>query len=302
MRPSPEGAAMYVAPKSRTEHGPLERQAPQEGDLGLARIRRHRLRRGQRCSGRSRSPTSTSSPASRTRPRSRSIERTCGPQSEVVFVQSDDLTIRDPGFQAAVEDVTGRLRGEPYVENVHVAAGWRHAVSEDGHAALVEFEIAGDSTRGQGPRGPDPRRGRSRAEGASRRRHRAVRQRQREQGDQPDDRRRPQERRAALGPGHADHPHDHLRQPRRGERAAAHRPDIRARRPGPRRAAEPDPPGGRQPPGRDPAHRPRRRAWTTRCSTCGANARSGRPVAASPRRWRPPPRRQGARCSSPARP
>jgi uncharacterized membrane protein YdfJ with MMPL/SSD domain len=67
------------------------------------------------------------------------------PQSEVVFVQSDDLTIRDPGFQAAVQDVTGRLETERYVENVTSPLDGG-TVSEDGHAALVEFDIAGDST------------------------------------------------------------------------------------------------------------------------------------------------------------
>jgi uncharacterized membrane protein YdfJ with MMPL/SSD domain len=67
------------------------------------------------------------------------------PQSEVVFIQSDDLTIRDPGFQAAVQDVTGRLENERYVENVTSPLDGG-TVSEDGHAALVEFDIAGDST------------------------------------------------------------------------------------------------------------------------------------------------------------
>ena len=68
------------------------------------------------------------------------------PQSEVVFVQSDDLTIRDPGFQAAVKDVTGRLENEPYVQNVTSPLDGG-TVSQDGHAALVEFDIAGDSTQ-----------------------------------------------------------------------------------------------------------------------------------------------------------
>lgn len=31
------------------------------------------------------------------------------PTEEVVFVQSDGLTVRDPEFQAAIEDVSGRL-------------------------------------------------------------------------------------------------------------------------------------------------------------------------------------------------
>ena len=68
------------------------------------------------------------------------------PQSEVVFVQSDDLTIRDPGFQSAVKDVTGRLENEPYVQNLTSPLDGG-TVSQDGHAALVEFDIAGDSTQ-----------------------------------------------------------------------------------------------------------------------------------------------------------
>jgi uncharacterized membrane protein YdfJ with MMPL/SSD domain len=67
------------------------------------------------------------------------------PQSEVVFIQSDDLTIKDPQFKAAVEDVTSQLPKVPYVENVKSPLLGKSAVSEDGHAALVEFEVAGDS-------------------------------------------------------------------------------------------------------------------------------------------------------------
>ena len=68
------------------------------------------------------------------------------PVEEVVFVQSDELTIRDPEFRAAVGEVTGRLSKLQYVENVKspLAAGGN--VSTDGHAALVNFTIAGDST------------------------------------------------------------------------------------------------------------------------------------------------------------
>ena len=32
------------------------------------------------------------------------------PQSETVFIQSDKLTVKDPGFKAAVQDVTSHLR------------------------------------------------------------------------------------------------------------------------------------------------------------------------------------------------
>jgi uncharacterized membrane protein YdfJ with MMPL/SSD domain len=67
------------------------------------------------------------------------------PQSEVVFIQSDKLTIKDPEFKAAVEDVTSHLPKVPYVENVKSPLLGESAVSEDGHVALVDFEVAGDS-------------------------------------------------------------------------------------------------------------------------------------------------------------
>jgi uncharacterized membrane protein YdfJ with MMPL/SSD domain len=68
------------------------------------------------------------------------------PTEEVVLVQSDELTVEDPEFQAAVEDVTGRLSQVRYVENVESPLTGDADVSADGHAALVQFEIAGDST------------------------------------------------------------------------------------------------------------------------------------------------------------
>jgi uncharacterized membrane protein YdfJ with MMPL/SSD domain len=68
------------------------------------------------------------------------------PQSEVVFIQSDELTIKDPQFRAAVQDVTRQLPKVPYVENVKSPLRGESAVSDNGHAALVDFDVAGDST------------------------------------------------------------------------------------------------------------------------------------------------------------
>src|SRR3954470_2010314 len=67
------------------------------------------------------------------------------PNDEGVFVQSDNLTIKDPQFRAAVEDVTGRLSKVPYVENIKSPLSGASDVAANGHAALVGFEIAGDS-------------------------------------------------------------------------------------------------------------------------------------------------------------
>src|SRR3954454_20650496 len=68
------------------------------------------------------------------------------PVKESVFMQSDALTVRAPAFQAAVGDVTDRVWKVPYVESVKSPLSGDRAVSGDGHAALVDFEIAGDST------------------------------------------------------------------------------------------------------------------------------------------------------------
>ena len=82
---------------------------------------------------------------------SRSAERAADaaglrPNSEVVFIQSDELTIEDPKFAAAIEDVAARLSRVRYVENVETPLDGGGSVTEDGHSALIDFEIAGDST------------------------------------------------------------------------------------------------------------------------------------------------------------
>jgi RND superfamily putative drug exporter len=69
------------------------------------------------------------------------------PVKEVVFVQSNKLTLKDPEFRAAVTDVTRRLSRVQYVEHVRSPLGGNSEVSADGHAALVNFQIAGDSNQ-----------------------------------------------------------------------------------------------------------------------------------------------------------
>src|SRR4051812_20207103 len=68
------------------------------------------------------------------------------PVEEVVFVQSDKLTVKDPEFRAAVGEITGRVSKLKYVSNVRSPLGGGGNVSADGHAALVKFVIAGDTT------------------------------------------------------------------------------------------------------------------------------------------------------------
>src|SRR3954453_6198673 len=67
------------------------------------------------------------------------------PVKEVVFLKSDKLTTNDPEFRAAVADVTRRLSGVKDVENVRPPLARGDDVGADGHAALVNFQIAGDS-------------------------------------------------------------------------------------------------------------------------------------------------------------
>src|SRR5215210_6453383 len=69
------------------------------------------------------------------------------PVEEVVLVQSDGLTVKDPAFRAAVKDVTAGVSGVKYVKNVTSPLAGDGKVSADGHAAIVGFEIAGDSTQ-----------------------------------------------------------------------------------------------------------------------------------------------------------
>src|SRR5918911_3452659 len=57
------------------------------------------------------------------------------PVKEVVFFQSDKLTIKDPAFRAAVQDVTSRLSQQKYVTHVKSPLTGASAVAADGHAA-----------------------------------------------------------------------------------------------------------------------------------------------------------------------
>src|SRR3954468_10897551 len=69
------------------------------------------------------------------------------PVEEVVFLQSDKLKITDPAFRAAVQDVTRRLSAQKYVSHVRSPLTGESAVAADGHAALVAFHLAGDTTQ-----------------------------------------------------------------------------------------------------------------------------------------------------------
>ena len=64
------------------------------------------------------------------------------PAGESVLIQSGSLRADDPAFAGAIADVASALARIDVVQNVH-----RGQVAKDGHAALVDFEIRGDSDK-----------------------------------------------------------------------------------------------------------------------------------------------------------
>ena len=146
------------------------------------------------------------------------------PHSEVVFIQSDKLTIEDPQFQAAVEDVTHPPPEDPVRREREVAASWRER-----------------GVRGR-PRRPRRLRGRRRLDLEAKERIdpilAAVASVQKRHPDLAVEQFGSVSANKAVnetitddlksaGPAfvadHADPAHDHLRDPRRGGRAAADR-------------------------------------------------------------------------------
>src|SRR5687768_4335791 len=68
------------------------------------------------------------------------------PAEESVLVQSETLTVKDPAFAAAVEDVVAKVSSLEAVQNVRSPLDPENAgqISGGGGAALIEFEIRGD--------------------------------------------------------------------------------------------------------------------------------------------------------------
>src|SRR5207244_1780459 len=71
------------------------------------------------------------------------------PASESVLIQSRSTRAGTPAFDAAVKDVVARLATVPAVQNVRSPLDPANAgqIAKGSHAALVEFEIRGDSTK-----------------------------------------------------------------------------------------------------------------------------------------------------------
>ena len=68
------------------------------------------------------------------------------PAGERVLIQSRTLTARKDEFKAVVADVVKRLEAQKDVINIRspLAEGNFNLISEDGHSALVDFQVAGD--------------------------------------------------------------------------------------------------------------------------------------------------------------
>ena len=66
--------------------------------------------------------------------------------SESVVVQSRTSTVSDPGFRAAIRDVTRTVSRQAQVQRVRspLTPGNAGQISPDRHSALVQFEIRGD--------------------------------------------------------------------------------------------------------------------------------------------------------------
>jgi len=71
------------------------------------------------------------------------------PAAESVLVQSKTAKATDPAFRRTVERVVSRLQGLKNVEDVRspLAAGAEGQISKDRHSALVQFSIAGKSSK-----------------------------------------------------------------------------------------------------------------------------------------------------------
>ena len=266
---------------AREPRSALERRAPQEPRSGAgSHSWSSPSSLGSRLAETS-SPTSISSPVSASAPSRRSTTPGLRPTSEVVIVQSDTLTIDDPEFRAAIQDVTGRLSELQYVENVDLAA--RPATPRSPLTATPRSSTSrSPATRSRPgiasmPASPRPPRSRPSTRTCSSSSSATRAPTRRSTRPSPSDLGKAGD---ALAPGHADHPRSS--------------PSARWSPPGvplllgltaviaalalvsiPSQLL----PGRQQRPRGDPADRARGRASTTRSSTCGASARSAPPGA-----------------------
>ena len=263
---SPVEEASSAQEKPRRARRTLEREAPQDRDRRLARVRRDRVRPRRRDRDEARSPTRTPATAPRASPTRRSAAPTSptSPTSRCSF----RLAAAQGGHGRRPRVQGGRRRPSsaaskdaPHTVEVAtpLAKGNEGQISKDRRSALVTFSIPGDDDQA------DERVDASlAATAAAQKAHPDLRIEQ--FGDASADkalgacaRRRLQAGGVPLAPDHAADPDRRLRRARRRRRPAAaghHRRDRHAR---PRRPDQPDRPDGGVGELRDPADRPRGR-------------------------------------------
>ena len=73
------------------------------------------------------------------------------PQTEFVLVQSASRTADDPAFRATVADVVDSVKSSPAIKNLDSPYGPKRGslISEDRHAAMVQWEMRGDADQAQ---------------------------------------------------------------------------------------------------------------------------------------------------------
>ena len=189
----------------RGPHGSLERRPLEDRDVRLARVRPRRLRprrNGRHEDDRPEHRRSAASPAAWT---GSSTRASSGRPTRASSSRAARSQATDPAFTAAIEDVVARISKLDVVQNVRSPLDEANAgqISENGRAALVEFEIRGDGRRGCGQDRPGPRPGRRCAAGPPAVLHRRVRVRERGRRGRDGVRGRPREGRPPVAPDHA---------------------------------------------------------------------------------------------------
>ena len=160
-RPPPRRRAPRHRPTSPAAWAAGAR-ALEDRHLRLARVRHRSSFASARRSARSRSTTRRRASASRAGPTRSSTPASSSPPTESVLVQSETLTVDDPGFRAAVDDVVARARASSTSRTSARRSTRRNAdqVSEDGRTVLIDFQIRGEPDEARRQDRPDRRRGR----------------------------------------------------------------------------------------------------------------------------------------------
>src|SRR4029079_7690229 len=70
------------------------------------------------------------------------------PQTEIVLIQSKQLTVKDPAFQAVVTDAVDAVKPFSTIKNLRSPLDPANAdqISADGRTAMIEFDLKGDDT------------------------------------------------------------------------------------------------------------------------------------------------------------